>query len=91
MRITVIGCGRWGSFISWYLDGIGHRVTLYGRASSERFRSISERKSNGTVSFSERILFSSELHTAAESAEIIIIAVNSQALRGIMSDLSHVD
>ena len=20
MKITVLGCGRWGSFIAWYLD-----------------------------------------------------------------------
>jgi glycerol-3-phosphate dehydrogenase (NAD(P)+) len=31
MKIVVIGCGRWGSLITWYLDSIGHGVTLYGR------------------------------------------------------------
>ena len=31
MKITVIGCGRWGSFIAWYLDKAGHSVSLYGR------------------------------------------------------------
>ena len=30
MKITVIGCGRWGSFIAWYLDKVGHSVSLYG-------------------------------------------------------------
>ena len=34
MRYSVIGCGRWGTFIAWYLTGIGHEVTLYGRESS---------------------------------------------------------
>jgi glycerol-3-phosphate dehydrogenase len=29
-NITVIGCGRWGSFIAYYLDKIGKNVTLYG-------------------------------------------------------------
>ena len=23
MKITVVGSGRWGSFIAWYLDRIG--------------------------------------------------------------------
>ena len=32
MKITVIGCGRWGSLITWYLDRMGHDVTLYGMA-----------------------------------------------------------
>lgn len=31
MNITVIGCGRWGSFIAWYLDRINNNVTLYGK------------------------------------------------------------
>lgn len=29
MKITVIGCGRWGSFIAWYLDRKGNDVTVY--------------------------------------------------------------
>ena len=40
MKIAVIGCGRWGSFIAWYLDKIGNEVTLYGRESSEIFLNI---------------------------------------------------
>ena len=36
MKIAVIGCGRWGSFIAWYLDKIGNEVSLYGRESSEK-------------------------------------------------------
>ena len=35
MKITVIGCGRWGSFIAWYLNKVGHEVMLYGRSNSE--------------------------------------------------------
>ena len=38
MKITVIGCGRWGSFIAWYLQRIGHDVTLYGRPSSDHMQ-----------------------------------------------------
>ena len=34
MKIAVIGSGRWGTFIAWYLDNIGHEVTLYGKADS---------------------------------------------------------
>ncbi|MDD4422841.1 MAG: 2-dehydropantoate 2-reductase N-terminal domain-containing protein, partial [Eubacteriales bacterium] len=32
MVISVIGCGRWGSFIAWYLDRCGNKVYLYGRS-----------------------------------------------------------
>ena len=47
MRIFVIGCGRWGSLIAWYLDRLGHDVTLYGRAGSPRMqRFLSERRND---------------------------------------------
>ena len=32
MNITLLGCGRWGSFIGWYLDKIGHKVKIWGLA-----------------------------------------------------------
>ena len=38
-NIFVLGCGRWGSFIGWYLDNIGHKVTLYGR---ENYKNIND-------------------------------------------------
>ena len=41
MRITVIGCGRWGSLIAWYLDRTGHAVTLYGRPGSRAYAALS--------------------------------------------------
>ena len=37
MNITVIGSGRWGSFIAYYLDKIGKKVTLYGRSTSKDY------------------------------------------------------
>ena len=37
-NVFVIGCGRWGSCIAWYLDSIGHEVTLYGREGSANMR-----------------------------------------------------
>ncbi len=40
MKIAVIGCGRWGSFIAWYLDKIGNEVTLYGRETSEKMKNF---------------------------------------------------
>ena len=42
MKITVIGCGRWGTFIAWYLDKIGHSVSLYGRKSSAHMQKLIE-------------------------------------------------
>lgn len=86
-RISVIGCGRWGSLIAWYLDRLGHRVTLYGRkgsASLERFRI--ERK-NDFLTLSDTISLIDSLRDAMD-AEIVVISVGSQQLRGLMEEFS---
>ena len=42
MNITVLGCGRWGSFHAWYADHIGHDVTLWGRPGSKNLSRLKE-------------------------------------------------
>lgn len=86
MRITVIGCGRWGSLITWYLDKIGNDVTLYGRKDSKNMqRFISERK-NDLLSLPESINLSTDIK-CVNNAEVIIISINSQGLRDLMKEL----
>ena len=40
MNITVLGCGRWGTFHAWYAHRIGHNVTLWGRPGSPHLGSL---------------------------------------------------
>ena len=42
MKVTVIGPGRWGSCITWYLDKIGNDVTLYGMACDPAIKAFKE-------------------------------------------------
>ena len=53
MNITVIGCGRWGSLITWYLDHIGHRVTLYGRSTSPKMQAFLAIRQNDLLTLPE--------------------------------------
>ena len=91
MNITVIGCGRWGSLIAWYLDRIGHRVTLYGRAGSAHMREFLSSRSNGLLTLPESVHLSVDLRQAAVSAEVLILSVPSQSLRGVMRELGPLD
>lgn len=86
LRISVIGCGRWGSFLAWYLDGIGHQVTLYGRPSSQKLAAFRKNRSNGLVNLSERIRLTSDLPEALD-AQIIVISVGAQSFRSLMEQL----
>lgn len=86
MQISVIGCGRWGSLIAWYLDRIGHEITLYGRSGSKHFKTFLETRGNGLLTLPEKITLTSDLELACRS-EIILISVPSQHLRELMEEL----
>ena len=87
MKTSVIGCGRWGSFIAWYLHTLGHEVTLYGRESSERMRGILKTRSNGLVTFGPEILLTCDIREALD-AEMICVSVASQSLRALMAQVA---
>ena len=86
MKITVIGCGRWGSLITWYLDKTGHEVTLYGRASSAHMQRFLKERRNDLLELRESIALSTDL-SCAKDAEVIVISVPSQQLQGLMDQL----
>ena len=88
MNITVVGCGRWGSCIAWYLDGIGHHVTLYGRENSPHFRAFCETRTNGLVTLPDSISLSSDLESALRSAQAVVLSIGAQSLRGFMKEAS---
>lgn len=86
MRICVIGCGRWGSLITWYLDHIGHTVTLYGRKNSRHMQRFMETRKNDLLELPESIRLTYDLSETKE-AEAVVISVNSQGLQALMDEL----
>ena len=90
MKVTVIGTGRWGSFIAWYVQKAGHDITVYGEPDAPDFIQLKETGSNGTVTFPEGTPFITDLERALLS-EVIIISVPSQALRTLMERIKEID
>ena len=88
MNISVLGCGRWGSFIAWYQNKINNDVILWGRENSPKFQELAETRTNGLISFDEKVTLSSDLELAVSHAEVIIISISSQGLRGFMQQLT---
>ena len=85
MKITVIGSGRWGSFIAWYLDRQKNDVTIYGRSSSSAFSKLRVERKNEYVAFNDSVRFSTDLSDALSGAEVVVISISSQQLRGFLS------
>lgn len=90
MNVTVIGCGRWGSFISWYLDRIGHNVTLYGRENSKNFNTLKETRKNNFLALPESITLTTDLKCISNS-DVIVISIPSQNLSNLMISLKEFD
>ncbi|MDO5378314.1 MAG: NAD(P)H-dependent glycerol-3-phosphate dehydrogenase [Clostridia bacterium] len=87
MKATVIGCGRWGSFIAWYLDLIGHEVTLYGRKGSARMRALEQTRTNGLITLGEGVALMEDLGRALEG-ELIAISVGAQVFSALMEEIA---
>lgn len=85
-HISVIGCGRWGSLIAWYLDRMGHEVMLYGRSSSRDMMRFRAERKNDYITLPESICLTDSLADAL-TAEITVISVGSQQLRGLMQEM----
>ena len=86
MKITVIGCGRWGSLITWYLDRMGHEVTLYGMADAPEMQRFLATRQNDLLSLPESVRLTTNINDVS-SGEVIIISIPSQALSGLMEEL----
>ena len=90
MKVVMIGCGRWGSFIAWYLDSIGNDVTLYGRMGSKHMESFLENRENDVIKLPMSIKLSQDL-SCVNQAETILISINSQGLRKLLEELKKFD
>lgn len=84
MNISVLGCGRWGSFIAWYLAQRGNCVTNWGPEGDASYEVLKNTGRNEYVSLDERITLTCDLEQAVITAEIIVISISSQGLRGFM-------
>lgn len=86
-KVSVLGCGRWGSFLAWYSAHQGHDVTLWGRPGSANLRQFRETGSNGLMTLPRSVALTDDLEAAAAHGEIIIISISSQQLRGFLREL----
>ncbi|MDF2543609.1 MAG: NAD-dependent glycerol-3-phosphate dehydrogenase domain protein [Herbinix sp.] len=90
MKITVIGCGRWGSLITWYLDSIQNEVTLYGRESSTHMQRFIKECKNDFLELPQSVNLSTDIN-CIKDAEVIVISVNSQGLQQLMDEIKTLE
>lgn len=91
MNITLLGCGRWGAFIGWYLDKIGHNVTIWGLTDAPQFIELRDTRKNNMLTFRDSIHITDDLTQAVTDADILIISISAQALRSFLPSLQAYD
>lgn len=85
MKISVLGCGRWGSFLAWYQAAVkGNEVISWGPEDSCSYKVLKETGKNEYVELDKRITLTCDLEYALKKSDIIIISISSQGLRGFM-------
>ena len=89
MKVSVLGPGRWGSFISWYLNKIGHDVCLWGLNHSAAYQNFLITRKNDYVELPTTIEMTTDLDKAMNHADYIIISISAQAVRDLMTKINQ--
>ncbi|MEE6452318.1 glycerol-3-phosphate dehydrogenase [Gottfriedia acidiceleris] len=91
MNVSVLGCGRWGTFLAWYANRVSHNVILWGRENSRNFIGLNQTRKNDYLSLPDGIELTRSLESALSFAEVIIISISAQELRSFANRLSQYD
>ena len=87
-NISVLGCGRWGSFHAWHADHIGCGALLWGRPGSQKLAELKNTRKNEYLTLPETVRLSDSLTEALEFAQVVIIAVGAQGFRALCREIA---
>ena len=82
-KISLLGCGTWGSAVAQVLADKGLTVTAWQRNEEKAAKMARTRKHPNLTDlvFNENIVFTSDLNVTLKSADIIILATPSHSIR----------
>ena len=92
MNVSVLGCGRWGSFIAWYQATVlKNRVISWGPEGDYSYEILKTTGKNDYVRLDKSITLTCDLERALQESDVIIISISSQGLRGFMQKITAYD
>ncbi len=91
-KVSVIGCGRWGTFLGWYVanycktDG----VVIYGLEGTPSYDELHQTGKNEYLTLSDNMSLTTDLSEALKN-DFIIISINCQNSRSLAKQLNEYD
>ena len=90
-KLSLIGCGRWGTFLGWYAANYcGFDVDMYDIPTSPNFIELRDTRKNAYLSLSDNMHLYDNLAAVLKN-DIIIVSVGCQYFRGLCKELSAYD
>lgn len=87
-NVTVLGSGRWASFMAWYACKQGKNTTLWGRKGSKRLEELQKTRKNEYLELPKDVHLTDDLVSAVKNADYIIISISTQELRNFLRQLN---
>ncbi len=91
MKTTVLGCGRWGTFIASYLFELGYEVALWGRRGSENLSLLRATGENEYLKLNPSVKLIDDIESAVLNAGAIFISITTNHFRGLAKAISQYD
>ncbi len=90
-KLSLIGCGRWGTFLGWYsANYCGYDVDMYDIPTSPNFIELRDTRKNAYLSLSNNMYLHEKLADVLGN-DTIIISIGCQYFRGLCKELNAYD
>ena len=88
-NISLIGCGRWGTFLGWYAANYGKcdGVDMYDIPTSPNFIELKNTRKNPYLSLSDNMNLYDNLQAILQN-DFVIVSIGCQYFRGLCKELS---
>ncbi len=90
MNVTVLGSGRWGTFLAVY-HSRKNNVVLWGREEMPDFQQLVKERKNSYLELPDNLVLEGDLEKALNHAEYIVISISAQQLRNFCQRINNYD
>lgn len=90
-KISVIGCGRWGGFLAYYVARYKQAQTIiFGLETDPAYQSLVKTGNNGYLTMPENVSYTTQMADIMDN-QFFIISIGCQGLRGLCRQLNQYD